>query len=282
MSRESAVIRREIAIIAIIAGLGIGILGGWFIPSPITAPRVSLLNQIIARGEFLVGTSADYPPFENKTFPGGQIVGFDVDLSQMIADEISAMAGKSISLTMVDIPFDSLIAACKAGTVDMLAAGMTYTTERAAQLAASVTYINVTQVVVARNDSSITITDINNLTAYTVGVQSGTVMFDELGPGGLNMTVGGNLKVFDNANDLMVALDGGLIELAYIDGPVFDAWEGVYDIKVILSTPPDPFALWTRHGEPELLYVMNKVIFEGYHGETIFPVINLWFGNYSG
>ncbi len=273
MSTERAVIRREFAIIAIVVGLGIGILGGWFIPSPITTTRTPLLDQIIARGEFVVGTSADYPPFENKTFPGNEIVGFDIDLSQMIADEIG------VPLKMVDLPFDSLVASCKAGTVDMLAAGMTYTQERAAQLAPSITYINVTQVIVALNDSGITINHVDNVTAYTVGVQTGTVMYDELGPGGLNMTVGVELFVYDNAIDLMNALDTSAIQLAYIDGPVFTAWEGVYDIEILFSTGIDPFVLWTQHGEPELLHIMNTVIYESYLTESIFDVINLWFGN---
>jgi polar amino acid transport system substrate-binding protein len=171
LSRESAVIRREIAIIAIIVGIGLGILGGWFIPSPITETRTPLLDQIIARGELIVGTSADYPPFENKTFPGGVIIGFDIDVSEMIADEIG------VSLEMVDIPFDSLVAACGAGTIDMIAAAMTYTEDRAESLAASITYVTVSQTVIAKNNSGYTITDITDVTSYVVGVQTGTVMY---------------------------------------------------------------------------------------------------------
>ncbi|MHA1940829.1 MAG: ABC transporter substrate-binding protein [Candidatus Hodarchaeales archaeon] len=265
--------RREIAVVGIIAAIAVGLLGGWFIPSPIApSARTSLLDQIVARGELIVGTSADYPPFENKTYPAGEIVGFDIDLSEMIADEIG------VTLQMVDIPFDSLIAACSAGTVDMLAAGLTYTQERADQLAASITYINVSQVIIAMNNSGISINTINDVTAHTVGVQTGTVMYDELGPDGLGMIVGVELILYDNANDLMVALDGGGIDLAYIDEPVFTAWKAIYDIEVLFSTGTDPFALWTRHGQPELLYIMNKVIYESYLTESIFNVINLWFG----
>jgi polar amino acid transport system substrate-binding protein len=267
-------IKREIAIIAIIAGLGVGILGGWFIPAPDFTTDTPLLDKIIARGELIVGTSADYPPFENKTWPGGEIVGFDIDLSQMVAD---AIGPTGVTLTMVDLPFDSLIAACKAGTVDMLAAGLSYTEERAEQLAASITYINVSQVVIAKNDSGYTITHIENVTAYDVGVQTATVMYDELEALGMIDLV--NLFSYDNAVELMEALDADLIDLAYIDGPVFTAWEGIYDIEVLFSSGVDPFALYTRHGEPELLYVMNTVIYESYLTESIFDLMNYWFGN---
>jgi polar amino acid transport system substrate-binding protein len=273
-----AEIKREIAIIAIVVGLGVGILGGWFIPSPVLTTRISLLDQIIARGELLVGTSADYPPFENKTYPGGDIIGFDIDLSQMVADAI----GNGVTLTMVDLPFDSLIAACSAGTVDMLAAALSYTPERADQLAASITYINVSQVVVAKNNSGITITHIENVTGYDVGVQTATVMYEELGPSGLGMPVGvgpNGLWVYDNAVDLMNALDTDWVDLVYIDGPVFTAWKSVYDIEVLFTTGDDPFALYTRHGEPEFLYTINSVIYDSYLTGSIFDLMNLWFGN---
>ena len=272
MSKESAVIRREIAIIAIVVGLGLGILGGWFIPSPIVESRTSLLDKIIAREELIVGTSADYPPFENKTYPGGVIIGFDIDVSEMIADEIG------VTLIMVDIPFDSLIAACRAGTIDMIAAAMTYTEERAESIDPSITYISVSQVVIALNDSGITIDSIENVTNYVVGVQTGTVMYEELGPDGLGMTPAIDLIVFDNANDLMVALDGGGIDLAYIDEPVYTAWAKTYDIEVLFSTGSEPFALWTRHGEPEFLYKINKAIFDSYQDGSILTLMDTWFG----
>lgn len=273
MSKESPVIKREIAIIAIIVGLAVGILGGWFIPSPIPeAARTPLLDTIVAREELIVGTSADYPPFENKTYPGGLIIGFDIEVSRMIAEEMG------VTLQMVDIPFDSLVAACRAGTIDMIAAAMTYTEERAESLAPSTTYITVSQAVIALNVSAITVTSIDDVADYTVGVQTGTVMYEELGPDGLGMIVGAELLVYDNANDLMIALDGGAIQLAYVDEPVYTAWATTYDIKIIYDTGAEPLALWTRLGEPELLYTMNKVIFDSYQDGSMFALMDEWFG----
>ncbi len=268
----SKVIKRELAIIAIVVGLAVGLLGGWFIPSPITETKTPLIDQIEARGELIVGTSADYPPFENKTYPGGLIVGFDIDVSQMIADELG------VTLKMVDIPFDSLIAACQAGTVDMLAAALGYTEERAESLAASITYITVSQVIVAMDDFPTTITSIDAVTSYIVGVQTGTVMYEELGPDGLGMNVGSELIVYDNANDLMIALDSGAIDLVYIDEPVYTAWTDTYDIKSLYSTGTDAFVLYTRLGETGFLHTIDTVIFESYQDGSIFDVMNTWFG----
>jgi ABC-type amino acid transport substrate-binding protein len=267
--------KREIAVGGIVAGIVVGFLLGWIIPPLLTNPSEKpLIDQILSRGQLIVGTSADYPPFENKTYPGGNIIGFDIDLSQWIADELS------VSLLMVDIPFDSLIAACRSGTVDMIAAAMTYTEDRAKRLDPSVTYITVSQVVVVKNSSVITIGSIEDLTSYDVGVQTGTVMYEELVD--LGMTPGLDLYVYDNANDLMTALDSGGVDAIYIDEPVFTAWQGTYNIKIIFSTGSEPLALWTRLGEPKLLYVMNKVILDSYLDGSMYDLINLWFGNYTG
>ena len=241
-------------------------------PEETETPRVPLIDQIIANGSLIIGTSADYPPYENISFPSGDIIGFDIDLAAMIADELN------VTLQIINMNFDSLIAACVTGTFDMIVAAMMYTPNRAEILAPSITYINVSQVIIANNNSGFSITSINNVTSYTVGVQTGTVMYDELGPDGLNMIVGVELFVYDNANDLMVALDGGAIDLAYIDEPVFTAWKGIYDIEVLFSTGSDSLVIWCRWEEPELQYVINKVIFEAYQTGTIYDLIMAWFG----
>lgn len=264
--------KREFAVLGFIIALGVGILGGWFIPTPLTAPEApSLLATIKARGTIKVGTSADYPPFENYNITLDVIEGFDVDVAEAIAAAIG------VSVEWSDIPFDNLIGACTSGEIDMLAAAMTYNTDRAKILAPSSTYFSVSQVVIVKQSSSLTITDLANLTNYQVGVQSGTVMQDELEA--IGMTVGVNLTTFSRADLLMADLDTGFgVEAAYVDGPIFDAFNRTYDFKIIYSTDPEPLALWTRHGEPELLYEMNSVILDGYQSGWIYDMITMWFG----
>jgi arginine/lysine/histidine transporter system substrate-binding protein len=265
--------KREYAVLGMVILFIVGGLIGWIIPGLFTtsATQTPLLDQIQTRGEFIVGTSADYPPFENKTYPGGVITGFDIDLSQMIADEIG------VDLHMVDMDFDSLIGACQAGTIDMIAAAMTYNPTRAEQIDPSITYITSRSVVIVLNDSDITITSLDNLTDYTVGVQSGTVMQEELVD--LGMTLGVDLIAYPRATDLMQNLDLGTVDAVYVDGPIFNAYSATYDIKIIYSSAPDPLALWVRHGQPTLLYQVNKVIFDSYQDGSMVTLINKWFGN---
>ena len=264
--------KREIGILGMIICIALGFAAGWFIPGLFVEPTPTpLIDQIQDRGYIIVGTSADYPPFENKTYPGGVIVGFDIDVSQMIADELG------VTLQMQDIGFDSLIGACRAGTIDMIAAAMTYNPERAAQLAASITYISVSQVVIVKNDSvdfTTPITDLSDLVGYDVGCQSGTVMQDEL-----EAVTGINVFTYASADVLIQDLNAGGIDAAYVDGPIFTAWEGTYVLKIIYSSEEEPLALWTKHGEPALLYEINKAIFDSYQDGSMHALINEWFGN---
>ncbi|MHA1376428.1 MAG: ABC transporter substrate-binding protein [Promethearchaeota archaeon] len=266
--------RKQAAIIGMILCLGGGLAIGWFIPALFpAAPRVVLIDTIQSRGTFIVGTSADYPPFEDYYTNNDTYYGFDIDIADLIAAEMG------VTVEWVDMDFDSLVGACTAGTIDMIAAAMTYNEDRAEKLAASNTYVTVAQAVIVKNSSLMTITALDNLTIpanQPVGVQAGTVMQSELEA--LGMTVGVDLLTYPRADALMLALDGGAVKAAYVDEPIYEAFKNTYDIKIIFSTDPEPLALWTRYSEPELLYVMNKVIFEGYQDGTIQDLIITWFG----
>jgi len=263
--------KREFAIIGFVACLGVGLLSGLLIPLDLLPEpaRVSLYDTIISRGELIVGTSADYPPFENFTYPfTGDIEGFDVDVAQLIADDLG------VTLTMTHMDFGSLISACAAGTVDMVAAAMTYNVERAAALAASITYITVSQVVIVKEASPLTtINDLGDLGGETVGCQTGTVMQDELTALG-NVTV----NAYPSAVVLMTNLINDVVAAAYVDEPVFTSYNRTEDLRIIFSTGSEPLALWTRHGEPELLYTMNHAILDAFLDGTMYDLYDTWFG----
>jgi len=73
-----------------------------------------------------VGTSPDFPPFEYVD-EQGNIVGFDIDMMR----ELAKMMGYD-DIEIVSIDFEGLIPALQQGQIDVIAAGMTITEERAA------------------------------------------------------------------------------------------------------------------------------------------------------
>ena len=247
--------KREFAVVGIVAALAIGLLSGWFIPSPLTGPtsRTSLLDTILARGTIKIGTSADYPPFEFVNISTSEIEGFDPDVCGWIADELG------VTIEWTDRSFGGLISSCAAGQVDMVAAAMTYNDNRSSYLAASVSYAIIGQAVVVRNDSVLTITDLTDLAGLSnIGAQLGTTLHADLVTAGV--TPVGHVTV----DALMLDLIGGGLDAVYIDLPVYTVWTKTYNLKVILEAGVEEFALWTRYGEPELLYEINNVILDSF------------------
>ncbi|MFX1379803.1 MAG: transporter substrate-binding domain-containing protein [Promethearchaeota archaeon] len=261
--------KREMAVIGMVVCLAVGLLGGWFIPSPFIGGGrgPSLLSIIKNRGYIIIGTSADYAPFEyvNTSAIPPEIIGFDVDLCSWIADEIG------VTIQWSDRNFGGLIAACAAGKVDMVAAAMTYTVNRSTYLAASSTYITVGQAVIVKNSSSLTISSLSDLDGTDTGVQAGTTLYDDLVAAGVT-TITTHITV----DALMLDLIGGGVEAAYIDEPVFLVWSKTYGLKMILQTGTEEFVLWTRYGEPELLYEINNVILDSFIDGRMYANVEKW------
>jgi polar amino acid transport system substrate-binding protein len=98
--------------------------------SPDVSPDViaagSDLSAIIGRGKLMVGmdvTDIRYQPFEMKD-KNGQIIGFDVDLAQIMADELG------VNLEIVPTNWDGIIPALVDGKFDLIVSGMAISTER--------------------------------------------------------------------------------------------------------------------------------------------------------
>ena len=73
-------------------------------------------------GVLLMGTNADFPPFEFIEY--GQVVGIDPDLARAIGDILG------YEIEIIDMAFAGIILAVQGGQIDFGMAGMTITEER--------------------------------------------------------------------------------------------------------------------------------------------------------
>lgn len=124
--------------------------------------------RIQQAGKIIIGTSADYPPFEAYTGEL-QIDGFDIALM----DEIGRRLG--IQVEYYDFAFDGLAAALQVGQIDAAIAAISVTPEREAVIDFSNIYFVGEDAVLARGDSTTSIGSVADLAAYKVGVQRDTV-----------------------------------------------------------------------------------------------------------
>lgn len=115
-------------------------------------------------GVIVVGTNAEYPPYtfiENKN-----IVGFDIDIIQ----EIGKRLEKKIRIQ--DMPFDVLIPEIQRGSIEVIAAGLSPSSEREKELHFTTSYLTGDPLaIVARKDSGLT--TIEQLTGKEVIVNDG-------------------------------------------------------------------------------------------------------------
>lgn len=95
----------------------------------------SLSSSLMAASNALVvGTNAEFPPY--SYIEKGEIVGFDID----VAKEVGNKLGKELQFK--DMPFDALIPDIILGRVDFVAAGMSYTEERAKRVLFTKSYLS--------------------------------------------------------------------------------------------------------------------------------------------
>lgn len=118
-----------------------------------------------------VGTSADYAPFEYvDTKVSEDIIGFDIDLANLIAERL----GYELQFTNSD--FNSLIPGLQADKFDFVISGMTPTEKRDEVVDFSTPYYETEQYMVSLKESNIT--SMENLKGKVVGAQEASIQLD--------------------------------------------------------------------------------------------------------
>jgi polar amino acid transport system substrate-binding protein len=115
--------------------------------------------------ELIIGTDPTAPPMESLN-PGGNLIGYDIDLGYRIADEIGMKA------KFAPIAWDVLFQHLEDKKVDMIISSVTITDERKKKYAFSEPYINAGQVIVSRKDNPIT--SVEKLRGRKISAQKGT------------------------------------------------------------------------------------------------------------
>lgn len=196
-----------------------------------------------------MGTNAAFPPFE--WVEGKEVVGFDVTLSNLIANDY----GKT--LKVVDMSFDGLIAALQAGSVDFIASGMTATDERRKSVDFSDPYYSSKQTIIVRVSNK-SVSSVADLKGMSIGVQAATT-------GEIYATEeieGASVKSFRTVIDAALALKNSAIEAIIIDElPAKEIVKVNPELKIVDDDFfTDEYAIAVKKGNTELLNSINNTI----------------------
>ena len=132
------------------------------------AEASTLLEQIKAKSKLVVGTEAQYAPYEFKDLDAN-FVGCDMWLAQQIADSLG------VELEIVDMSFAGIIPAVQSGQVDLGIAAFTNTPERAEEIDFSDLYETSAQLLIVKTGNADTYSTKEALAGQKVGAQKGTI-----------------------------------------------------------------------------------------------------------
>lgn len=224
------------------------------------------VESIQKNGKLVLGTSADFPPFEWIVMKDGkeEIVGVDIELAQKIADELG------VELEVRNMGFDTLIQSVKTGRIDIALAGMNQSEERAKQIDFSTPYHKGESYILVAKDNADSVQTVEDLEWLKVGVQKATVQEAYLVDSGVKMDI-----VSMQKNDTLVeALKTGQLDAVFMDGVTAGEFLRMNEDKITKAPEAVPNegagqSAVVDKGNESLLAVVNKVIEEAVANDEI-------------
>jgi ABC-type amino acid transport substrate-binding protein/heat shock protein HslJ len=226
------------------------------------APPVVILDaagdwqRIRENGRLVVGTAADYAPFEyyDQAF---QLGGYDAALVRAIGAQLG------VEVLFKDFALEGLADALQLGQIDVAAAALTVTPERAALIDFSLPYFASTEGIVVRKESEGAVSSLADLAGRRIGVERGSIyeswLRRELIEGGLSPA--DDLLLYATIDGAASDLAAGRIDLIVTDLPAAESIAHANDLQVVGSgLSAQQYALGVRKGAGELRVQLNRAL----------------------
>ncbi len=188
------------------------------------------LGEIKERGTLIVGTSADYPPYESVD-EAGNFVGFDLDLIREVGKRLG------VEVEIKDMAFDALIAAVQEKKVDVVIAAMQTSPEREEKVDFSNPYHFQKDAFLTTADSTLVLTKAMDAAGHSIGVQTGTLQeqwtIDNLVPAG---TSEDQVFRYERVDQGALDVKAGRIEILFINADPAGELAEKEGLKVALVT----------------------------------------------
>ncbi|HQY90693.1 MAG: ABC transporter substrate-binding protein [Caldilinea sp.] len=196
------------------------------------APAESgMLAEIQAAGKLVVGTSADYAPYESID-ADGNFVGFDMDLIRAVGEKLG------VEVEIQDMPFDSLIASVQEGKIDAVIAAMQATAERDQQVDFTIPYRMTKDAFVGAGDATLVIEKPEDAAGISIGAQTGTVQegWIQTALVDTGLTAADQVFSYERADQAALDVANGRIQLLLMDAEPSIALADETGLKILLIT----------------------------------------------
>lgn len=214
----------------------------------------------------VLGTSADYPPFESMALNSDldakydEIVvangkepnsyyGIDIAMAKAVAKKM----GKELQI--VNMSFDNLITALGKGEIDFVIAAMEKDGEREKGATPSDPYYtDLPAMIVVKKENLSKYTTMADFSGKTVGAQSGTTKLDVV----TDVMTGAQSKALASVTDLINEVIYDKVDAVVLDGAVAKKYAAANDKLAIveavsLGDAAAPFHVWVQKDDPKSL-----------------------------
>lgn len=217
--------------------------------------------EVEKKGELVIATSPDFPPFEELT-ADGKVEGIEIEILELICEELG------VKLVIETMNFDSVLPGIQAGKFDIGVSGISVTPDREKNVLFTDPYCLAAQAIVVVEGS--TIASKADLAGKKVSVQSGTTA--ESFCRGEKYEV----SAFAANSDAQLALTTGKVAAWVIDDLTAAEMVAAYNETaaegsklVILDEPmtTEPYAFAFAKGSDEVVEkvntILNKLVADG-------------------
>lgn len=214
------------------------------------------LAKIKEKGELIVATSPDYPPYEFKIIENGKekVVGFDIAIAQEIAKDMG------VNLHILELDFNGLLVSLNANKADIVMAGMTPDAEREKAVDFSDIYYVAQQGILIKSENKDTLNSLEDFDGKKIGVQKGSIQ-EKLATEQLT-----NSKIISLSKlpNIILDLKAGNIDAAIVEIPVAEGYIKQYpDLALSDAKIKDEVggsAIAIKKGNQDLVNQINSTL----------------------
>jgi polar amino acid transport system substrate-binding protein len=221
--------------------------------------KKSTLEQIINRGQLLVGLEAGYQPFEMQD-EKGNIVGFDVDMAYEMGKAIFGEGGEK-KVKLVNTAWEGIIPALMTGKFDIIMSGMTVLQSRNLKVNFCEPYYYIGQCLLINKK------DADKYKSYKDLNKKGVIVTSKLGVTGAftaeKLMPNADLRLFKTEGEGALQVANGVADAFIYDEPQVRVFAAKYkDTTVGIFDPItyEPLAWAINKGDPDFMNWLNNFL----------------------
>ena len=231
------------------------------------------LEQIKAKGVFVVGLDDAFPPMGFREKGSNEIVGFDIDLAKKAAEKLG------VKVEFKPVAWDGIILSLNKGDIDVIWNGLTITPEREKQIAFSRPYLDNRQIIVVKTASKVQAKA--DLKGKTVGLQLGSSSENALKADVETSKIVKDVKKYSDNQLALLDLEAGRVDAVIIDEIVgrynIAKKPGVYRVLAD-NCGTELYGVGLRKNDASFTAALDKALDEMKKDGSADAISKKWFG----